>query len=124
MIEEEQIRLKRLEARLYGVICEEVQNWMNDLLRDAFNPEGFLRFVAGMGIDLSRIPNLVGQPGGFDAYKILGLEKTATDEEVKKRYRELLLKLHPDTAGIRGTDFLLQMMLAAYQQIAKERGWQ
>ena len=124
MIEEEQIRLKRLEARLYGVICEEVQNWMNDLLRDAFNPEGFLRFVAGMGIDLSRIPSLVGQQGGFDAYRILGLEKTATDEEVKKRYRELLLKLHPDTAGIRGTDFLLQMMLAAYQQIAKERGWQ
>lgn len=124
MIEEEQIRLKRLEARLYGVICEEVQNWMNDLLRDAFNPEGFLRFVAGMGIDLSRIPSLVGQPGGFDAYRILGLEKTATDEEVKKRYRELLLKLHPDTAGVRGTDFLLQMMIAAYQQIAKERGWQ
>jgi len=124
MIDEEQIRLKRLEARLCGVICEEVQNWMNDLLRDAFNPEGFLRFVAGMGIDLSRIPSLVGRQGGFDAYRILGLEKTATDEEVKKRYRELLLKLHPDTAGIRGTDFLLQMMLAAYQQIAKERGWQ
>lgn len=124
MIEDEQIRLKRLEARLYGVICEEVQNWMNDLLRDAFSPENFLRFVTGMGIDLSRIPSLVGQQGGFDAYRILGLEKSATDEEVKKRYRELLMKLHPDTAGVRGTDFLLQMMVAAYQQIAKERGWQ
>ncbi len=55
MIEEEQIRLKRLEARLYGVICEEVQSWLNDLLRDTFNPENFLRFVAGMGIDLSQI---------------------------------------------------------------------
>jgi len=124
MIEEEQIRLARLEARLYGIICEEVQNWMNDLLRNAFNPESFLCFVAGMGIDLSRIPNLVGQQGGFDAYRILGLEKTAPDEEVKKRYRELLIKLHPDTAGVRGTDFLLQMMIAAYQQIARERGWQ
>jgi len=76
-----------------------------------------------MGIDLSRIPGLVGQQGGFDAYRILGLEKTATDEEVKKRYRELLMKLHPDTAGVSGTDFLLQMMIAAYQQIARERGW-
>lgn len=123
MIEEEQIKLKRLEARLYGVICEEVQNWLNDLLRDTFNPENFLRFVVGMGIDLSRIPSLVGQQGGFDPYRVLGLEKTATDEEVKKRYRELLMKLHPDTAGVRGTDFLLQMMLMAYQQIAKERGW-
>ena len=79
--------------------------------------------MAGMGIDLSRIPGLVGQQGGFDAYRILGLEKTATDEEVKKRYRELLMKLHPDTAGVSGTDFLLQMMIAAYQQIARERGW-
>lgn len=124
MIEEEQIRLKRLEARLYGVICEEVRSWMNDLLRDVFNPENFLRFVAGMGIDLSRIPGPVGQPGGFDPYRVLGLEKTATDEEVKKRYRDLLRKLHPDTAGVKGTDFLLQMMLATYGQIAKERGWQ
>jgi len=28
------------------------------------------------------------------------------------------------TAGVRGTDFLLQMMIAAYKQIARERGWQ
>ena len=96
---------------------------MDALLRNAFNPEAFMRFVIGMGIDLSRIPDLVGQPGGFDSYRVLGLEKTATDEEVKKRYRELLVKLHPDTAGVKGTDFLLQMMIAAYQQIAKERGW-
>jgi len=121
---EGQVRLQRMEARLYGVICEEVQSWMNDLLRDTFNPESFLHFVAGLGIDLSQIPNLVGQQGGFDPYRVLGLDKTATDEEVKKRYRELLMKLHPDTAGVRGTDFLLQMMIAAYQQIAKERGWQ
>lgn len=123
-MEEGRVRLKRMEARLYGVICEEVQSWMNDLLRDAFDPESFLRFVAGLGIDLSHIPNLVGQQGGFDSYRVLGLERTATDEEVKRRYRELLIKLHPDTAGVRGTDFLLQMMIAAYRQIAKERGWQ
>jgi preprotein translocase subunit Sec63 len=76
-----------------------------------------------MGIDLSQIPNLVGQHDGFDPYRVLGLEKTVTDGEVKKRYRELLIKLHPDTAGVKGTDFLLQMMIAAYQEIAKERGW-
>jgi curved DNA-binding protein CbpA len=67
---------------------------------------------------------MVGKQGGFDPYRVLSLERLASDEEVKKRYRELLIKLHPDTAGIRGTDFLLQMMIAAYQQIAKERGWQ
>ncbi|MBN1188588.1 MAG: DnaJ domain-containing protein [Dehalococcoidales bacterium] len=66
---------------------------------------------------------MVGRQGGFDPYRVLGMEKTATDEEVKKRYRELLRKLHPDTAGVNGTDFLLQMLVASYQQIAKEREW-
>ena len=121
--EEGIIRLFKSQERIMKVICEEVLGWMDAMINDTFNPEVFLRFVAGMGIDLSQIPNLVGQAGGFDPYRVLGLEKTATDGEVKKRYRELLVKLHPDTAGVRGTDFLLQMMIAAYGEIAKERGW-
>jgi DnaJ-domain-containing protein 1 len=118
------MRLVQSQERILKVILEEVQGWMDALLRDAFNPEAFLRFVASMGIDLSQIPNMVGKQDGFDPYRVLGLERSASDEEVKKRYRELLKKLHPDTAGVRGTDFLLQMMMAAYQQISKERGWQ
>jgi len=31
-----------------------------------------------------------------DPYKVLGIERTATDEEVKKAYRELARKYHPD----------------------------
>ncbi len=123
-MEEDILRRLREQERILSEMRDNVQGWMDDLLRDAFNPESFLRYVAGMGIDLSQVPNLVGRRDGFDPYRVLGLEKTATDEEIKKRYRELLIKLHPDTAGVRGTDFLLQMMIAAYQQIAKERAWQ
>lgn len=123
-MEEDFVRRLREQERILGEMRANVLGWMDDLLRDAFNPENFLRYVAGMGIDLSQVPNLVGRRDGFDPYRVLGLEKTATDEEIKKRYRELLIKLHPDTAGVRGTDFLLQMMIAAYQQIARERGWQ
>ena len=122
--EEGIIRLFRSQERIMKVICEEVLGWMDAMINDTFNPEVFLRFVAGMGIDLSQIPNLVGRSESFDSYRVLGLEKTATDEEVKKRYRELLMKLHPDTAGIRGTDFLLQMIIAAYREISKERRWE
>ncbi len=59
----------------------------------------------------------------LDPYRVLGLEKSAGDDEVKKRYREFLKKLHPDTAGIKGTEFLVQVVNAAYAQISKERGW-
>ena len=117
------MKMLRSQDRIMKVIYEEVLGWMDALLRDAFSPEAFLGFVAGMGIDLSRMPGLVGQRGGFDPYRVLGLEKIAGDEEVKKRYRQLLVKLHPDTAGVKGTDFLLQMVIAAYREIAKERGW-
>ena len=122
-MEDDIVRLLREQERILGEMRSNVHRWMDELLRDAFNPESFLRYVASMGIDVSQVPNLVGKPGGFDPYRVLGLEKAATDGEIKKRYRELLIKLHPDTAGVKGTDFLLQMMIAAYQQIAKERGW-
>ena len=117
------VKLLREQEKILGEMRDHVHCWMDDLLRDAFNPESFLRLVASMGMDLSQIPNLIGQRDGFDPYRVLGLEKTAMDGEVKKRYRELLIKLHPDTAGVSGTEFLLQMMIAAYQEIAKERRW-
>jgi len=123
MMEFNTAELEQMQKRMLEELIETILGWMQALLSDTFNPESFLRFATSMGIDLSQIPDLVGRVGGVDPYRVLGLEKAATDEEVKKRYRELLIKLHPDTAGVRGTDFLLQMMIAAYGEIAKERGW-
>ena len=37
-------------------------------------------------------------------YEILGLEKTASDGEIKKAYRKLSLLTHPDKNGYEGAD--------------------
>jgi DnaJ-domain-containing protein 1 len=63
------------------------------------------------------------QSAGMDPYQVIGLDRSASDGQVKKRYRELMFKLHPDTAKTKGTEFLFKLVTAAYQQISQERGW-
>ncbi len=114
----------RIQQRWLEVFIEEWQRWLNAVLADAFNPAVLMQFMKSMDIDMSQLAGMVGQlQMGFDPYRILGLDKSASDEEVKKRYHELLRKLHPDTAGVEGTVFLLQMVLAAFELIKKERNW-
>jgi len=124
-------RVTRIQQRILGVqqemlkvITEEIQSLVNDLLKDALNPRKLMDYIRSMGVDMSQLPGMMGQQPGLDPYQILGLDKSASDEEIKKRYRELLHKLHPDTAGVEGTSFLLQMVMAAHEMIRKMRGWQ
>ena len=109
-------------VRMLEIMQQEMQRWMMAVLKGAFNPKIMMNFMNSLGIDMSQLSGMSRQPG-FDHYKVLGLDKSAGDEEIKHRYRELLHKLHPDTAGTRGTGFLLQMVMAAYKTIKKERGW-
>lgn len=116
-------RINRIPGRMMEVMLEEVYDLINDLLRDVVNPEQIAGFIQSMGLNAFALPGPgQGQPE-LDPYKILGLEKSASDEEVKKRYRDLLYRLHPDTAGVRGTEFVLGLVMEAYKRISAERGW-
>ena len=116
--------LEQLQKTILRSLSEEMQDWMQKLLSGAFTPASLMYLAESLGINLSGMPGAMVRENGFDPYRVLGLERSDKDEKVTKRYRELLMKLHPDTAGVEGTGFLLQVVLAAYKQISKERGWQ
>ena len=61
-------------------------------------------------------------------YKILEIEKSATDDEVKKAYRRMAKKYHPDKLQglgqehLKGAQEKFQSIQSAYESIKKERG--
>lgn len=61
-------------------------------------------------------------------YEILGIASTASDEEVKKAYRQMAVRYHPDKVASMGEEFQkgakekFQRIQEAYENIKKSRG--
>jgi len=62
-----------------------------------------------------------------NAYKILEIDKTATDTEIKKAYRKMVKKYHPDKVMHLGKEYQkgakekFRQVQEAYEQLQKER---
>lgn len=55
-----------------------------------------------------------------DYYAVLGLEKTCSSEEVKKAYRKLSLKVHPDKNKAPGSEEAFKKVCKAFKCLSEE----
>ena len=86
--------------------------------------------AAYLGIPAQEANSILAMFGGNDldqAYKVLEIEPSATDDEVRKAYKKLAIKHHPDKVATLGEDVKkaaeekFKAVAAAYETIKKER---
>lgn len=58
---------------------------------------------------------------GKDYYKILGISKTATEDEIKKAFKKLALKYHPDKNKDPGAEEKFKEVAEAYDVLSDKR---
>lgn len=83
-----------------------------------------------IGLSQSETDSIIAQfkPSNDSNYKILEISPDATNEEVKKAYRKMAIKYHPDKVATLGSDILkaaeekFKTISAAYEAICRERG--
>ncbi len=89
------------------------------------------RIAADMGIsekDLASLDAMFRGPSVQSAYTILEVDPKASDEEVKKAYRRMAMKHHPDRSAHLGEQFQkaaaekFKKVQDAWERISKERG--
>lgn len=93
--------------------------------------ESSLLFTIGgyLGLNEKDIRSIMGMfEPEKDPYKILEIDSSATDDEVRKAYRKMAVKFHPDKVESLGEDVKkaaeekFKSVQSAYEQIKKERG--
>ena len=83
-----------------------------------------------IGLSKAEVDSIFAQfrPSNDSNYRILEIESSATDEEVKKAYRKMAIKYHPDKVATLGEDIQkaaeekFKAVNQAYEAICKERG--
>lgn len=94
--------------------------------------EDLKRMAMYLGIPVQEAESILAMFGGQDvnsAYKVLEIDPSASDDEVKKAYKKMAIKHHPDKVESLGDDVKkaaeekFKSIVAAYEAIKKERGF-
>jgi DnaJ like chaperone protein len=78
-------------------------------------------------VDFESVKNMFYRDVNSD-YHVLGIEPTATEEEIKKAYRQMAIRYHPDKVASLGEEYQkgakekFQKLQDAYENIKKARG--
>lgn len=104
-------------AKADGHVCAEEINALKEV-------------ALAMGMTAAEVESLLNLKSDSleDAYKVLEIEPTATDDEVRAAYRRMALKHHPDKVAALGEDILkaanekFQRINEAKERIFKARG--
>jgi len=85
------------------------------------------QFLGVPQADYESVKNMFYRNTNSD-YTVLGIEVTATDEEVKKAYRQMAVRYHPDKVASMGEEYQkgakekFQKIQESYEAIKKQRG--
>jgi len=111
---------RKLLIGMQSVMEETVKEALSEFAR----PEKLAGVLQAMGVDMSRLAGQMsmGQAPNLDPYAVLGLDRSASDEQVRRAYRKIMSVIHPDKAGPE-LAVLSAMVNVAYGMIEKERGW-
>ena len=117
------LRLELLHF-LFGIAAADGQVNANEL-------QELEKISAYMGIslqDFESIKAMFHREAPFSAYKILEIEPSASEEDIKKAYRKMAVKYHPDKVSHLGEEYQnaakekFQKVQEAYDRIKRERG--
>lgn len=101
----------------------------NDNRSDDYTHYYYYNFSNGQGNTNTNNPGSTRSTA--DYYKVLGLTPQATEAEIKKAYRKLILEYHPDTVASKEglseeskkyATKKFREVQEAYEQICRERG--